>query len=152
MVQVSSKLDRIAYFFAPLLLEGLIAHDQIAQPVRAVRSRLFFSPAVGAAEAVAEVQVGPSDANVVTFTAKVLEEGLQGGDALLQPFLLLLASCNGILLRGTHRQGPGEHRQPEQTPGQAAPPAEPASDGVHLLFQGVETGLQLIHGGSSSAA
>jgi hypothetical protein len=74
------------------------------------------------------------------------EELLQGGYALFQTFLVI-----GLgIIRRDDRQRPGEHGQHHQPPGQAPPPAEPTIDSVHLLFQGFETGLQLVHGRSSS--
>jgi hypothetical protein len=61
-----------------------------------------------------------------------------------------LSEVSRYFLRGDGRQSPGQHRQHEQPPDQAPPPAEPTGDGVHLLFEGIETSLQVLHDGSSS--
>jgi hypothetical protein len=94
------------------------------------------------------VQVGPGEEALVLLAAKVLQELFQGRHPLRQPLLVFLGV---FFLRDDGRQRPGEPRQYDRAAGEAAPPAEPARDRVHLLFEGVETGLQVVHGGSSSA-
>jgi hypothetical protein len=66
----------------------------------------------------------------------MLQEPLQGGYALLQ--------CLPVfgILRGAHRQRPGEHRQYEQTAGQAAPLAQLPGQGVGVLLQGLHLGFE----------
>ena len=108
----------------------VIAHDQVAQPVRAVWNRLLLGPAVGAAQAIDNAQVGPLDEDLVAVAAEMLQEGLQGGDPLLQPLLTALDSH----LRSACWQGPGEPRQHEEATGQAAPPAQSPFNGLSVLM------------------
>jgi hypothetical protein len=65
------------------LPQFVIAHDQVAQSIRAVVNLIpFIIEAVGAAQAVDNVQVRPGDEDLLALTADVLEELLQSRYAL----------------------------------------------------------------------
>ena len=63
---------------------------------------------------------------------------------------LLPASFRGIFLHGARRQLPGEHRQHDQTTGQAALPVQLPFNRVGPLFGSLEAFVEVIHSGRSS--
>jgi hypothetical protein len=82
----------------------------------------------------------------------MFEKLLRGRDTMLQAFVIFI--CLRVLLsREAQRQSSTEETKHHQAAGDTPPPAEPSGRRVRvlcqrldLLFEGIETGEQVIHG------